>query len=64
LADGIVKMANVAFGAASAFNMLSSAVDALSDPDISIWEKFTTVLMTLGMAIQTLMSVWKTLKSL
>ena len=63
-ADILVSSANVAFSVASAFNMLSSAIDTLSDPDISIWEKFTTVLMTLGMVIPTLVSVWKTLKSL
>jgi hypothetical protein len=60
----LVHSANVAFSVASAFNMISSAIDTLSDPDTSGWEKLTTVLMTLGMVIPTLVSVWKTLKTL
>jgi hypothetical protein len=44
--------------------MIGSAIETLSNPDVSGWEKFTTVLMTLGMTIPLLISVWSTLKSL
>jgi hypothetical protein len=41
--------------------MLSSIFDTIRDPDISGWEKFTTILTTLSMLIPTLvnaMSGW------
>lgn len=62
--DVIVEGANVAFSAAMAFQMLGSMIDTLKDPDVSGWEKFQSVLMTLGMTIPMLVSVWSTLKSL
>ena len=62
--DIVVEGANVAFSAAMSFQMLSSMIDTLNSPDVSGWEKFSSVLMTLGMTIPMLISVWGTLKSL
>ena len=62
--DIIVEGASLAMNAAMAFQMLGSTIDTLKDPDTSGWEKFTTILMTLGMLIPTLISAWGSLKSL
>lgn len=62
-ADDIVTAATAVTGFVSALNMISGAMDILSDPDTSGWEKFTTVLMTLGMIIPTLTSAWTALKT-
>ena len=62
--DIIVEGANVAFSAAMAFQMLGNMIDTIKDPDVSGWEKFQSILMTLGMTIPMLISVWGTLKSL
>jgi hypothetical protein len=50
--------------AASAINMLGTMFDTLSDPDVSGWEKFTTILTTLSMLIPTMISLWGTFKTL
>lgn len=63
-ADIVVESANLVFSAAMAFQMLGSAFDTLQDPDVSGWEKLSTILMTLGMTIPMLVSAWSTLKSL
>jgi hypothetical protein len=44
--------------------MLGNAFDTLKDPDVSGWEKFVTVLTTVGMVVPTLISLWKTFKTL
>jgi hypothetical protein len=44
--------------------MLGSAFDTLKDPDVSGWQKFVTVLTTVGMVIPTLVSLFSTFKSL
>lgn len=62
--DMLVQSANVAFSAASAFNMLGGMINKLKDPDATGWEKFLTVMTTLGMVIPTLVSAWGTLKTL
>ena len=61
--DILVESANLAFSAASAFQMLSSAWDTIKDPDVSGWDKFLSIMMTLGMVIPTFVSIYKTLKS-
>ena len=63
-ADMLVTSANFALSAASAINMLQGAFDTLADPDVSGWEKFTTILTTLGMLIPTLISLWTSFKTL
>lgn len=63
-ADIIVESANFAFSAASALQMLGGAFDQLRDPDVSGWQKFLTVLTTLGMVVPTLISLWTTFKKL
>ena len=62
--DVLVESANVALSAASAINMLGGMFDTLSDPDVSGWEKFTTILMTLGTVVPMLISAWKGLKTI
>ena len=62
--DTLVDCANVAFSTATALSMLGSAFDTLKDPDVSGWQKFVTVLTTVGMVIPTLVSLFSTFKSL
>ena len=61
--DILVESANLAFSAASAFQMLSSAWDTIMDPNVSGWDKFLSIMMTLGMVIPTFISIYKTLKN-
>jgi ribosomal protein L12E/L44/L45/RPP1/RPP2 len=44
--------------------MLGGAFDKIRDPDASGWEKFLTILTTLGMVIPTVISLYSTLKGL
>lgn len=62
--DILVKSANIAFSAASALQMLGGAFDKLKDPDASGWEKFLTILTTVGMVVPTLISLFSALKTL
>ena len=62
--DILVESANLAFSAATAMSMLGSAFETIMDPDVSGWQKFLTVLTTLGMVIPTLVSLFSTFKSL
>ena len=62
--DILVESANLAFSAGTALQMLGSAFDTLKNPDVSGWEKFLTVLTTLGMVLPTLVSLFSTLRSL
>ena len=62
-ADDIVTAATSVTGFVSALNMIGGMMDTLKDPDVSGWEKFTTVLMTLGMVIPTLVTAWNALKT-
>ena len=50
-ADGLVATSQVITGTLTAFNALSSAFDALNDPDLSGMEKLQTVVMSLASAI-------------
>jgi hypothetical protein len=59
----LVTGANAAFSASMMINNLRGALDTLKNPDISGWDKFTSTLMSLGMTIPALVSIWKTLKS-
>ena len=63
-ADTLVAFAGAAMNAAMALNMVGSVFDTIKDPDASGWEKFTSILMTLGMLIPTLISLWSSLKSI
>lgn len=60
----IVEGASLAMNTAMAFSMLSSTIDTLQSPDVSGWQKFTSILMTLGMLIPALVGAWGSLKSL
>jgi hypothetical protein len=44
--------------------MLGSAFETLKNPDVSGWQKFLTVLTTVGMVVPTLVSLFSTFKSL
>ena len=49
--DHIVNSAEAIMSLVSIFNMVKGALDALTDPDLSGWEKFTSVMMSLASAI-------------
>ena len=63
-ADTLVSCANFAFSAASALSMLGGMFDKLKDPDVSGWDKFLTILTTLGMVIPTLVSLFTAFKKI
>ena len=60
-AEGFVNGATAAFSMVSAISMLSSAYDTLHDPDLSGWEKFSSISMSLMMALPMLISSFKSL---
>jgi hypothetical protein len=49
--DHIVNSAEAMMSLVGIFNMIKGAVDALTDPDLSGWEKFTSVMMSLASII-------------
>ena len=61
--DIFVAGVSAATSFASALSMIGGIWDTLSDPDLSGWEKFTTVLTTLSMLIPTLVTLWTSLKT-
>jgi hypothetical protein len=63
-ADDLVASTQVVFSFSSALSMLGGITDTLQDPDMSGWEKFTSILTTLTMLIPTLLSLWTSLKTL
>ena len=63
-ADMLVTGVTAATAAASAVSLLSGMIDTLNNPDVSGWEKFTTVLTTLSMLIPTLITLWSSLKTI
>jgi hypothetical protein len=63
-ADTLIAGANAAMAASSAISMLSGVVDTLNNPDLSGWEKFTTILTTVSMLIPTIITVWTSLKTI
>jgi hypothetical protein len=46
-----------------AMNSLSSVMDTISNPDMSGWEKFTSITLSLSMAVPMLINGWKSLNS-
>lgn len=60
-ADHLVAGANVALTCASALQSLGGMMDTLQDPDISGWEKFITIMSTLGMVIPMVVSTFSAL---
>jgi len=58
-ADSIVSTASAVMSLSSAISMLGSLVDTLQNPDMSGWEKFLSVLTTLGMVIPMVIMAWK-----
>ena len=57
----IVAVANSLMSIASIANMVQGAMDTLSDPDASGWEKFLSVLTTLGMLIPNVINLYNNL---
>lgn len=62
--DTLVASANAAMSFASALSMVGGMWDTLRNPDLSGWQKFTTVLTTLGMLIPTLITAWNSFQTL
>ena len=62
--DTLVAGASVAMSFASALSMIGGMWDTLQNPDLSGWQKFTTILTTLGMLIPTLITTWSALQTL
>ena len=62
--DLLVDSANVASNAALAFSMVGSALDTIQNPELSGWEKFVSVMGTLGVLLPTLIGLWKGLKTI
>jgi oligoendopeptidase F len=62
LSESIVHLAQGITGLVSAFSMLNNVWQILKDPDVSGWEKFTTVIMSLASFIPTVVSAIKGLK--
>jgi hypothetical protein len=54
-AEGFVNGGLAALSMVSAISMLGSAFDTLKDPDLSGWEKFSRVAMSLTMTVPMLM---------
>jgi hypothetical protein len=61
--DTLVKSADSVMSLTSGLTSLTSIFSTLSNPDLSGWEKFTSVLMSLGMGIPMLISGFTGLKS-
>ena len=57
-ADGLVSIANSASATISVLQILGNAFETISDPNISSWEKFTTVLTGLTAAVPMLTMVF------
>ena len=57
----IVAVANSLMSIASIAHMVQGAMDTLSDPDASGWEKFLSVLTTLGMLIPNVINLYNSL---
>ncbi len=60
-ANGLVSGAQAAMSFVSIINMASSAVDALTNPDMSGWEKFLSVLQSSAMIITMTVSMMNSL---
>lgn len=50
-ADDLVNLANSTMSAVSAIQILGNAFETIQDPDVSDWEKFTTVITAMSTAI-------------
>ena len=57
-ADGITATASVLTAASSVLASFKGLMDTLNDPDISGWEKFITILSSVGMTTMSLMSIF------
>jgi TP901 family phage tail tape measure protein len=60
--DGLVKAAQGVTSLMFAFNSLSSIINTVKDPDMSAWEKTTSIMMSLSMAIPSLITGLTALK--
>ena len=62
--DIVAQSANVFMNFGMGLSMISNMINQLKSPDVSGWDKFLTVLTTIGMVIPSMVSTWGTLKSL
>lgn len=60
-ATGVTAAASTVFSLVSILNAAKGAFDALTNPDLSGWEKFTTVLSSLAMVVMMTVSVMSSL---
>lgn len=60
--DGLVKAAQGVTSLMFAFNSLSSIINTVKDPDMSAWEKTTSIMMSLSMAIPSIIMGFTALK--
>ena len=60
-ADGLVSGAQAVMSFASIINMASSAIDTLTNPDMSGWEKFLSILQSGAMIITMTVSLFNSL---
>lgn len=60
--ERIVKLSQALTGVVSAISMVNGAINTLRDPDVSGWEKFTSILMTLGTLIPMITTIWNGFK--
>jgi hypothetical protein len=59
-----VDSTNVALGFAHVLSTIGGIFDTIMDPDLSGWEKFTSVLSAIAILIPTIFSLVKSLKDL
>ena len=59
--DTFIESVNAATSLASALSMIGGIWDTLQDPELSGWQKFITVLTTLGMLIPSIMMAFNSL---
>lgn len=62
--DILVQSANAIFNISSLLSMFGSLTDTLASPDVSGWQKFVTILSTLGMMLPILINLIGTSKKL
>lgn len=62
--ESFITLTSSISGAVSAITMLSNLSENLSSPDMSGWERFTTAITTIGMAVPMLVMSWKSLTSI
>ena len=63
LSKTIMDAISATSGLAMSLSGLNSIIDTWNDEDLTFWEKFTSILMSVGFILPTLISTFKTLKT-